>query len=72
MKLGSSVNFSVYLLSDNISSQIVTAQHIQEYCIFLVSVNRKIHDPFKWIQLNGNVKIGQYILKKLTIFTSSI
>ena len=29
---------------------------------------RKIHYPFKWIQLNGNVKIGKCILKNRTIF----
>ena len=35
-------------------------------------LKHKIHSPFKWIQLNGNVKIGWCILKILTIFTSSI
>ena len=35
-------------------------------------VKPKIHYPFKWIQLNGNVKIGQCILKNWTIFTFSI
>ena len=24
----------------------------------LLLLKRKMHDPFKWIQLNGNVKIG--------------
>ena len=33
---------------------------------------RKIHYPFKWIQLNGNVKTGYCILKNLKTFTSSI
>ena len=35
-------------------------------------LKRKIHYPFKWIQLNGNIKIGECFLKNLTIFTSSI
>ena len=37
-----------------------------------VPFKRKIHYPFKWIRLNGNVKIGWCILKNLTIFNSSI
>ena len=31
-------------------------------------LKHKIHYPFKWIQLNGNGKIGYCILKNLTIF----
>ena len=30
----------------------------------------KIHYPFKGIQLNGNVKIGECFLRKLAIFTN--
>ena len=39
---------------------------------YKTTLKRKIHYPFKWIQLNGNVKIGYCILKNLTILTSSI
>ena len=38
----------------------------------LTLIKRKIHYPYKWIQLNENVKIGKCIFKNLTVFTSSI
>ena len=31
---------------------------ILNHLLWLPSFKRKIHYPFKWIQLNGNVKIG--------------
>ena len=40
--------------------------------LYVYTIKHKIHYLFKWIQLNGNVKIGWCIFKNLKIFTSSI